>query len=576
MAGASVIVTPITLSPEQELALKEYVAGKNIFLTGPGGSGKTELIKQMVHIGKEQGKEVQVCALTGCAALLLNCGAKTVHSWAGIGLAVGDNHDIIKKLIDSKVKAKIQKWKKTDILIIDEVSMMSKKIFNLLDEIGRRIRKKYDVPFGGIQVVFSGDFYQLPPVSKNNGGSAHPLHLPSPPTTSGIAGGSAPCDEGEGDFCFESDNWSATFSCTIQLKTIFRQTDLDYCKILNQIRVGKLYKSSLDILSRHIGKKNPETGFKPTKLFPRKKEVEIINRLEYAALKETEYIFKISKVKDDQLSLSSYDKKESAFISAAQKDMELNFLLNNVIVDKELRLKKGTQVMCVANLDLMSDVPVANPIVNGSQGIVVDFVGEGEMKLPMVQFNNGTKRIIGRHVWQSENVKSVAITQIPLIYAWGITIHKAQGASLDIAEIDAGSNIFECGQTYVALSRVKSLNGLYLTAFNPSKIKVNKKVQDFYGGLSPPAPPVPTPSVSTPSVPTPSVPTPSVSTPSVSTPSVSTPSVSTPSVPTPSVPTPSVPTPSVPTPQKEMKKYVMMGHGYKIEYVPIEDYEMTI
>ena len=104
--------------------------------------------------------------------------------------------------------------------------------------------------------------------------------------------------------------------------------------------------------------------------------------------------------------------------------------------------------------------------------------------MPMVQFNNGSKRMIGPHVWQSENVKSIAITQIPLIYAWGITIHKAQGASLDIAEIDAGSNIFECGQTYVALSRVKSLNGLYLTAFNPSKIKVNKKVQDFYGGLS--------------------------------------------------------------------------------------------
>ena len=488
MAGASspLIVTPITLSPEQELALKEYVAGKNIFLTGPGGSGKTELIKQMVRIGKEQGKEVQVCALTGCAALLLNCGAKTVHSWAGIGLAVGDNHDIIKKLVDSKVKAKIQKWKKTDILIVDEVSMMSKKIFNLLDEIGRRIRKKYDVPFGGIQVVFSGDFYQLPPVSKNGGSAPYP-------TASGIAGGSAPPSptasgiaEGEGDFCFESDNWSSTFPCTVQLKTIFRQTDLDYCKILNQIRVGKLYKSSLDILSRHIGKKNPETGFKPTKLFPRKKEVEIINRLEYAALKEEEYVFKLTRLKEDKLSLSAYDKKESAFISEAQKEMEFGFLTNNVIVDKELRLKKGTQVMCVANLDLMSDVPVANPIVNGSQGIVVDFVayGTSDVKMPMVQFNNGSKRMIGPHVWQSENVKSIAITQIPLIYAWGITIHKAQGASLDIAEIDAGSNIFECGQTYVALSRVKSLNGLYLTAFNPSKIKVNKKVQDFYGGLS--------------------------------------------------------------------------------------------
>ena len=458
------IVTPIKLSPEQELALQEYVAGKNIFLTGPGGSGKTELIKQMVHIGKELGKEVQVCALTGCAALLLNCGAKTVHSWAGIGLAAGDNHDIIKKLIDSKVKAKTQKWKKTDVLIIDEVSMMSKKIFNLLDEIGRRIRKKYDVAFGGIQVIFSGDFYQLPPVSKGN--SADSLEGD---------------DAGAGAFCFESDHWATTFQATIQLKTIFRQTDADYCKILNQIRVGKLYKSSLDKLSQHIGKQNPETGFKPTKLFPRKKEVEIINSLEYNALKEHEHIFKMKRVKEEMLSLSSYEKKE---FSEAQKEMEYTFLTNNVIVDNELRLKKGTQVMCVANLDLMSDVPVVNPIVNGSQGIVIDFTGDGEMKFPVVQFNNGVKRIIACHIWQSENVKSVAISQIPLIYAWGITIHKAQGASLDIAEIDAGSNIFECGQTYVALSRVKSLNGLYLTAFNPSKIKVNKKVQDFYEAIA--------------------------------------------------------------------------------------------
>jgi ATP-dependent DNA helicase PIF1 len=349
---------------------------------------------------------------------------------------------------------------------------MSKKLFNLLDEIGRRIRKKYDLPFGGIQVIFSGDFYQLPPV----------------PNSYRSGGGGGGDDDEEDDandasaFCFESDKWNSTFNCTIQLKTIFRQTDLDYCKILNQIRVGKLYKSSLDKLTPHIGKKN-ENSFKPTKLFPRKKDVEIINTLEYDALKEEEeHIFKLTKVNLDKLTtLSNYERKQDMFISDAQKEMELNSLMNNVMVDKELRLKKGAQVMCVVNLDLDNDVP--NPIVNGSQGIIVDFVGSGEVKLPVVQFNNGSRRIIGYHIWQSENIKSIAITQIPLIYAWGITIHKAQGASLDIAEIDAGSNIFECGQTYVALSRIKSLEGLYLTAFDPNKIKVNKKVQEFYAGL---------------------------------------------------------------------------------------------
>lgn len=128
--------------------------------------------------------------------------------------------------------------------------------------------------------------------------------------------------------------------------------------------------------------------------------------------------------------------------------------------------------MCIANIDMECD----KPIVNGSQGVVVEFVGG----LPMVQFNNGDKRIIGYHNWISEVIPSVAIKQIPLIHAWAITIHKSQGASLDLAKIDVGNNIFECGQTYVALSRIKSIEGLYLTALDPGKIKVNKKVQEFY------------------------------------------------------------------------------------------------
>ena len=162
-------------------------------------------------------------------------------------------------------------------------------------------------------------------------------------------------------------------------------------------------------------------------------------------------------------------------VGIEQREIEYNFLANNIMADKELILKKGAQVMCIANIDMES----TEPIVNGSQGVVVDFVGN----LPLVQFNNGAKRTVGYHTWNSENVPSVGIKQIPLIYAWAITIHKSQGVSLDMAQIDAGSNIFECGQTYVALSRIKSLNGLYLTAFNPQKIKVNKNVQEYYSTL---------------------------------------------------------------------------------------------
>ena len=169
-----------------------------------------------------------------------------------------------------------------------------------------------------------------------------------------------------------------------------------------------------------------------------------------------------------------------------QLEHEYNFLVNNIMADEELLLKVGAQVMCIANIDTGLDTSASTNsndaiIVNGSQGIVVEFIGE----LPVVQFTNGVKRVIGYHIWASEVHPSVGVKQIPLSHAWALTIHKAQGVTLEMAQIDAGSNIFECGQTYVALSRVKSLAGLYLTALNPQKIKVNHKVQQFYASLSP-------------------------------------------------------------------------------------------
>ena len=129
--------------------------------------------------------------------------------------------------------------------------------------------------------------------------------------------------------------------------------------------------------------------------------------------------------------------------------------------------------MCIANIDQETE---GAQIVNGSQGIVTGFLND----LPIVRFRNGTERVIGRHAWKPEGLETVSVTQLPLIYAWAITIHKAQGITLEIAEIDVGSHIFECGQTYVALSRVKSLSGLYLSSFNYSRIKVNSKVKRFY------------------------------------------------------------------------------------------------
>jgi len=458
-------MTSIILSEEQEQALTAFNNGYNLLLTGPGGSGKTALIKKMVETSKASGKNIQVCALTGCAAVLLNCQAKTVHSWAGIGLANGPADLVIKRIITNKKKT--HNWKKVDVLIIDEVSMMSQKIFEILDGIARGVRKqKSHLPFGGIQIVFSGDFYQLPPVASSSNS-----------TSLSIGGGGYGYeydDSAASAFCFESPLWESTIDVVIQLKKIFRQTDDVYTSILNRIRIGKLSKSSFDILSRQLNKRMPDT-FKPTILLPRKKDVDVINMAEMAKLTSNEKKYSLQRVEmlPDDLK-KTYN--GSSHSSPEQRETEYTYMMNNIMAEKEIILKVGAQVMCIANIDMES----AEPLVNGSQGVIVDFVSNG---LPLVQFTNGYKRIIQYHTWSSETNTSIGIKQIPLIYAWAVTIHKSQGMSLDMAQIDAGSSIFECGQTYVALSRIKSLEGLYLTAFDPQKIKVNKKVQEFYSKL---------------------------------------------------------------------------------------------
>lgn len=439
------------LSKEQQIAFDKYVDGNNIFITGPGGTGKSALIKMIYQHAYNKLKDIQVTALTGCAAVLLNCKAKTLHSWSGIGLGYGTTEQLITKIKKNKFSKAL--WKQTDILVVDEVSMLSLKLFDQLNDIGKAIRGNLK-PFGGIQLIFSGDFFQLPPVG----------------------------DKDEPDtqrFCFESDDWNSVFhrDCQIELIKIFRQTDEVYAAILNQIREGKIKKKSNDLLLQYVGRTfDPNLVAEPTKLYPTRNKVENINNTKMSNLTGEEREFNIKYLKD--LEMNKVDRSKRLEFNDKDIQVELDFLASNLICDKEMKLKVGSQVMCIVNIQSDSGIEICN----GSQGIVLSFC---EITgAPRVKFNNGIERIMVRHVWASDKIPGIGVSQIPLILAWALTIHKSQGATMDAAEIDVGSGIFECGQTYVALSRVKTLNGLYLTSFDAKRIRINKKVKDFYESLS--------------------------------------------------------------------------------------------
>ena len=439
------------LSREQQTAFDKYVQGHNIFITGPGGAGKSALIKMINQHAVSRFKSIHVCALTGCAAVLLNSKAKTLHSWAGIGLGNSTIEQLVTKIKKNKFAKAL--WKGTDILVVDEVSMLSLKLFNMLNEIGKAVRGNLK-PFGGIQMIFSGDFFQLPPVGDHT----------EPDTQR---------------FCFESDDWNSTFhrDCQIQLVKIFRQTDEVYSTILNQIREGRIKRKSNDLLLQYVGRPfDPKLVAEPTKLYPTRAKVENINNTKMSALLSEERDYKIKYLKDLEMTKSERIKR----CEFTDKDiqMELDFLASNLICDKEMKLKIGSQVMCIVNIQSETGIEVCN----GSQGIVTAFCEV--TGCPRVKFNNGIDRVMVRNVWASDKIPGIGVSQVPLILAWALTIHKSQGATMDAAEIDVGSGIFECGQTYVALSRVKSLDGLYLTSFDAQRIRINKKVKDFYESLT--------------------------------------------------------------------------------------------
>jgi ATP-dependent DNA helicase PIF1 len=452
-----------SLSPEQKIAFAKFVRGENLFITGPGGTGKTKLIHHFIQHALLNNISHQVCAMTGCAAILLGCKARTLHSWSGIKLAKGPSSDIIRFAVKNRTVRKSILG--VMILIVDEVSMMSQKIFEIIDRICREIRNRSHVPFGGIQVIFTGDFFQLPPV----GSSDEPETM---------------------NMCFESPLWNEIFPVnnTIELKTIFRQNDPTYIEILSQVRRGSLSDDHIQLLKQYVRREyNPDNHFGcvPTKLFAIRNKADYINNLMFSKIEdETCYESRYTTCTNNTLHLDtgkpiSYDTlKLCRDLSESDIERELDVLVKNIQAEEVLQYKVGAVVMCTRNIDLDMG------ICNGTHGKIINVVNAGDTVIPVVQFANGIVMRMPPTGWQSELYPTLSVHQIPLRLAWALTIHKIQGATMEMAEMDIGHSVFEYGQIYVALSRIKSLDGLYLLNFQPEKIKANPKVIAFYDRIT--------------------------------------------------------------------------------------------
>lgn len=443
---------PISLNTEQAAVLRAIKAGKNVFLTGAGGTGKSHTIRAIIEWATTAGVRYAVTAMTGCAALLLSdpdkcIFAKTLHSWAGVGLARESAAELVHSI--KKNKRAVLRWLDTQLLIVDEVSMMTPDFLTKLDAVARAVRRRPGTRFGGLQLLFAGDFCQLPPVQKG------------------------PSDEETGPrFIFETPLWPTLIDESHDLVQILRQTDPVFQAILNEARFGELSSESIEILTQRMDRPWQHNEIRPTLIFSRNAEVSAINERNMALLDTPQISFVAKTVTRTGASTASLARLDGLEAAINRFDADAPY-------DVEVTLCVGAQVMLLINKDLELG------LVNGSRGVVIGFSDGG---LPMVQFAETSVLIDPADWWLTDpEFTGIGRRQIPLRVAYAITIHKSQGASLDSALIDIGSHTFEYGQAYVALSRVRSLEGLYIWKLDPRKIRCHPAVKAFYDGLHPTA-----------------------------------------------------------------------------------------
>ncbi|MEK7609698.1 MAG: AAA family ATPase [Patescibacteria group bacterium] len=409
----------------QNQALDILKMGKNVFITGPAGSGKTFVVNQYIRYLKEHGVAIGITASTGIAAT--HMGGITIHSWSGMGLKNNmSEYDLADLLERTQV---VRRIKEASVLIIDEVSMLHHFRLDTLNTIAQHVRKNKE-PFGGLQIVLCGDFFQLPPIAKYGEPDTH--------------------------FIYRSEAWRDGKFTVCYLHENYRHISDDILFVLNEVRAGKVSDAARSRLNgRRNIIQNSDSEFGPTRLFTHNVDVDKVNDLE------------LNKVQGHESTYEMTSKGKKSLVDGLKK---------SCLAPTKLRLKKGARVMCVKN-------NFDQGYVNGTLGVVVS-CGYGID--PVIHtastpdFPSGRRVTIELADWTIEDDGRVLakITQYPLRLAWAITVHKSQGMSLDSIEVDL-SKAFEPGMGYVALSRVRTLAGLSIIGINENALKVHPEVLEY-------------------------------------------------------------------------------------------------
>lgn len=439
--GEGEAIRPSHLTPDQEHAFNQFLMGKSMCITGPAGCGKSFLITHIVkYCEMSENMECAVTATTGVAASLIH--GQTIHRWAGIGTGDKDAKHLVENILKFNGEARMR-WSDTRILIIDEVSMMSIELFNKLNYVAQQLRRSLAF-FGGIQVIFCGDFAQLGPINSSG-------------------------------MCFEASDWiDHVAPQTVYLKTILRQCDPVFLQILEEVRLGRVTEKTRSILNARKIKESEEelaTRFEgttekvyPTILYPHKVDVEKING------KRLDELIRNGASRKQFVSI---DQSKCMGQMATASNKELDILNKQCMAVDKLTLCVGAQVMLIYNLN------VEEGLVNGSLGVILTL--EPDIK---VIFDNGCETVIERQNFEIDlSHNKIIRQQIPLILAWAMTIHKCQGATLSNVITDL-SRVFCEAQVYVTLSRVRSLEGLHLQGINYGGIRCNTNVRAYYAALA--------------------------------------------------------------------------------------------